>query len=293
MNWSELLNGSRTSTTTRENERSGVRTWHVDTQDTGAANDLFKSSIVDWETFPGDPRFTYDGHDVRLADGASGCIVTARYSTNKGGRAVILKAPPTSAIDWSDQRVECNIPFNARAWYTENDATVVGYWEPVYVNRSRPYPVVVMTVMVRGGTVRQFDAIDEESGNVHVIYGEAFQLVGHTVNRLDENTWRVVYRYLADKGTRRYTLDADFTRFVAPTDRPAVDTYTGVSTAGYFRLPFEQLYFIKSSNPVTTEHGCYSARPTLNADGWRGLPGSQYFDRDSNRVPSLGFGPLP
>jgi hypothetical protein len=291
MVWTERLT-SRSATENSANAKTGLREWFVDIQDVSAARALFKEQVPDWAGFPGEERFTYDGHEVRLANGAAGCVVTARYSTNKGNRAVILGAPPASSIDWTSQRVDCPIPLNARAWVVSDDASTVGVWEQTTINRSREYPVILIAVTVRGGTVRQFDVVAAETGKVHVINGEAFQLLAGSVVRMDERTWKVTYRYLADKGTLASSVDSDFLRFIAPADRPTTDTYTGVTTSGYWRLPFEQLRFLKSSNPVTTEHGTYSVRPTLNADGWRNLPGARYFDRDSNAVPSLGFGSL-
>lgn len=289
MNWTERLFASRASSQDSTGAKIGTREWFVDTQDVSAARSLFQVEVADWFTFPGEGSFTYDRHDVRIDPSGAGCLVTAQYSTNKGNKAIILSAAPLSSIDWDDQIVQAQIPINVRGWTIQDDGAVVGFWEQTKLNANRDYPVLKFSVTVRGGTVRQFDVVAAEKGKVHIIAGEAMQLVEATVNRLDATTWKVVYRYLLDKGTFRRRTNDDFFRFVPPADRPTTDPYTGVSTADYWRLPFEQLDWLKSPDPISVEHPCYSARPVLNPSGWVGLPGAQYFDRDSNDMPRYGF----
>lgn len=279
--YTELLD-SRQASVDANNSRTATRVWYVDTPDAVAARTNLGDGAPDWRTFPPDPGMRFDRIDTRLAPNAAGTYITARYSTNGRGRLV---QPPLQAEtnpvtrEWAMRRLEVTVPINVRVRYVSNLGAAEA-WQRSLIGASDSFPERVFRVRLNNVTSDTiFDSISEQVGNVHTIRGEALQLLDGSTNRLTESEWTVTYRYLKDRGTKTFALPSR-ALYVAPDNRPAVgtDPVSGVNIADYFRLPFERLTQIDSSDPTVEPHSCISRRPDFEPNGYVQLPGGYLFD---------------
>lgn len=272
---------SRSSTTDATGARTGQRVWNFDSPDPVSARTLFGSDAgsADWRTFPDDAALKYDRMDVRIASNLAVCIVTVQYSTNASGRLPQTTRQLPIIREWAARRLDVKIPINVRATVVSDDGSTVDVWQQAELGESKTHPERILKVRITGGEDTPFDAISSQIDNVHLINGEAVQLLEGAVTRIDAETWNVVYRYVKDKGTKIQDLPTRVL-YVAPDNRAAIgtDPISGVAIENYFRLPFERLTQIQSSDPTVEPHGCVSRRAEYVADGWRSLPGSEFFE---------------
>lgn len=272
---------SRQSTVDANDTRTAVRVWYVDTADAVAARTNIGEGAPDWRTFPPDPGLRFDRIDTRLAPNGAGTYITARYSTHGNGR---LPQPPLQADtnpvtrEWSSRRLDVTIPINVRATYVSDEGSADA-WQQTELGASDVFPERVLKVKLSGVTSDTiFDAIAAQIGKVHKVRGEALQLMDGTPTRVTESEWNVTYRYLKDLGTKAFALPTRVL-YVSPDNRAAVgtDPVSGVNIEEYFRLPFERLTQIQSSDPTVEPHPCISRRPDYVPDGYVQLPGGWLF----------------
>lgn len=281
MIYTELLE-SRQITVDANNTRTATRVWYVDTPDPTAARANIADGAPDWLTYPPDSGLRFDRFDTRIAGNGAGTYITARYSTHGNGR---LPQPPLQSAEnpvqreWSSRRLDVTIPINVRATYV-SDAGSADAWQQSELGASDVFPERVLKLRLTGVTSDTiFDAIADQIGNVHRIRGEALQLLDGTPQKINNTDWNVTYRYLKDTGTKAFDLPSRVL-YVAPDNRAAVgtDPVSGVSIADYFRLPFERLTQIQSSDPTVEPHPCISRRPDYVPDGYVQLPGGYLFN---------------
>jgi hypothetical protein len=190
---------------------------------------------------------------------------------------VVQKQPITR--EWGSRRIDTTIPINVQGKVTDDGATPTTFWMQSEIGDSQTHPERIYIVNVTG-TYTMFDSATNQIGKLHRINGETLQFLEVQTTQTEAGTWRATYRYVKDMGRLADASPPSWFLFVHPDNRAAtgVDSYTGVNIASYWRLPFERLTQVQSSDPTVETHPCISSRPAYVPDGYLTMPGGYLFE---------------
>lgn len=250
--------------------------------------------LPDHKQFPGapDPKLVLDRIDIDGRGGQSHYIVTATYSTFKGGTR--FNDPSTINVrpffGWERVKAEVAVPW---CWQEititgtdemEQSTFVWGAGERAITERR-----IRRTLRVEFFTdqTRELDIIADQEDNIHLIQGTLYHFIGADVQQdgKDQTRFVITYTWEWDRGT--YMPNDGNTVFIesnAPLNamsanpdvayiplRPGADRD---ETGGVLvRRPYYRLDLIANQNPGISPRCVEWSEFFVDENGWRGLPG--------------------
>ncbi len=250
--------------------------------------------LADHRQFPGVPDIglVLDRIDIEGRGGNSHYVVTATYSTFKGGRR---QAEPSNVafepfFGWERVKAEVEVPW---CW-VETITTTSGdlqestlVWAAGVRNITERRIRRTLTVEFVTDQTRELDIIAEQEDNLHIIRGNKYHFIGADVaqDTRDPKKFSITYTWEWDRGTympndSSTTLIPNNAPLLATRDlmkkahiplpsRASIDETGGV----LIRAPYYRLDLIANES-ASLSPTCIEWLPYYtDADGWRGLPG--------------------
>lgn len=258
--------------------RAGTRTWKTTLASATAALDQFET-VQNGRVHPDDPILLFDRVDASPLGIGSGFLVTAYYTTFRGGR--FTQRPPrqpgqqTSFRAWGQRDVQIEIPIAVR------EPRIVGeggqpvtflVWVPQVLKVQETNIQRIYRTRLDMSAYDQLDAIAQQKLRIHTIRGVRYQFMGGEVREGDGTYIDVTYTWELDAGTPdkiAFQPGEEASVVVLPIRREQGEE------PGMLRKPYSRLKNIPPADP-RDDFG-YSVRLyqwAEDPDGWKKLPGT-------------------
>jgi len=290
MSISEMIDSRRYSRDA-DGQRAGTRVFRVLNAQTEDAARVEWEGLSDGRVFPTDPALVWDRIDVQGTNGNTVYIVTATYTTFRGGRRQrdpeTLPAEPV--FGWGQAKETVDIPFAYQVDITTatGDQTATKtVWDAKLVKVVERRVRRTLRVEYTTTNTATLDVIAEQDHKVHKIRGKYYLFLGADVQQdsKDQTRFIITYSWELDNGT--WVTSTDDTLIIFP-DSPIPDPGDGLrhgyvcaprytvqrGDAFNIRKPYTTLDLIAPRNPETPPQAVNIQAVENDDDGWRSLPG--------------------
>lgn len=269
---------------------AGSRTFHAFVTSPAAALAEFDLD-PGTRLYPDNAALVFDRVDVRGTNGNTLYVLTATYSTFRGGRR--QQEPETTTenpfFGWDYQRETVTLPaaylqtLTTRSGDLSDTKTV---WNATTVKVDERRVLRTVTVSFVTDNAANLDIIADQARKIHKIRGREYLFLGADVAQdpKDATRYRIKYTWELDRGTTIQQTPTTLIIFPgAPVPDPggperymyllAPDEATIGPNSVTLRRPYRTLDVVAAADPTTPPVAVEILAYDEDPDGWRGLPG--------------------
>ena len=273
-------------------QKAGARTFlSIGVPNPAAALAEF-DALADARVHPDDAGLVFDRVDCRGQNGNTVYVVTATYTTFRGGRR---PTEPQATADnpvfgWDYQKVTVEIPVAYQQTITtrSGDRSVTAIvWDAKTVKVAERRIVRSLRVAFETDNSSTLDIIADQDRKLHTIRGREYLFLGASVSQdsKDQRRYLIEYTWELDRGTIIRNTPSTLIIFPdAPIPAPGTggrlmyilapaDAVVLPSTSVRLRTPYHTLDAIAAADARTPPEAVQILAYDSDPEGWRGLPG--------------------
>lgn len=270
---------------------AGSRTFHAFVTSPAAALAEFDLD-PGTRLYPDNPALVFDRVDVRGTNGNTLYVLTATYSTFRGGRR--QQEPETTTdnpfFGWDYQREVVELPSAYRQTLTTRSGDIEEtkiVWNVTKAKVDERRVLRTVTVSFITDNASNLDIIADQARKIHKIRGREYLFLGADVSQdpKDQTRYRIKYTWQLDSGTTvRFSSgvfavrpqDADLIgplRFPQPVIFLAPEDVDVSGYSALIRKPYTIVDVVANPDPTMPPSAVAIYPYDEDPDGWRGLPG--------------------